>query len=203
MGEPDETGQTAGPFGEKIAEVRLPKLAVNVVAVPLAVAIGVGFTFVAMSLPHAVAVAPRDAWLYVVYVIVVAVVHEAMHAFATVRWGKAPVRAIKFGFNWKGLMPYCHCRVPMEMRAYRVTSLFPLFVTGPVAVLVMLAYPAFWTAAAAAVTLVACVGDVWAYLKLRRFDKGLLVLDHPTEPGCDVYRPAKTPTGERDEEQAG
>ena len=184
---PAETAENR--TGRKIAEVRVSKLAVYLVAIPVVAATVTAAVLVAWSLPHTVATRPRDAWQYVLFIVLATVVHELLHARAIVRWGGVPFGAVKFGFHWKALMPYFHCREPVEMAAYRTATLFPLYVTGPVSILVLLAYPSIWVAAGAGVAIAACTGDVWTFLKLRRFDKRSFVMDHPSEIGCDVFAP--------------
>lgn len=181
-------------LGLKIAEVRVSKLAANLVAIPAAGAIVAAAVLLAWSLPHAVGSRPRDAWQYVLFVILATVVHELLHAWAILRWGEVPSGAVRFGFHWKALMPYFHCRVPVEMAAYRTATLFPLYVTCPIGMLAVLAYPSVWVAAGAGVAVAACTGDVWTFMKLRRFDGRSLVLDHPSEIGCDVFLPEERPS---------
>ena len=185
---PAETAENRA--GRKIAEVRVSKLAVNLVAIPVVAATVTAAVLLAWSLAGKVELRLSDAWQYALFLVLATVVHELLHAWAMVRWGKVPPGGVKFGFQWKALMPYFHCRVPVGMAAYRTAALFPLSVTGPVSILALLAYPSLWVAAGAGVAIAACVGDVWMFAKLRRFDGRSLVVDHPSEIGCDVFAPA-------------
>jgi hypothetical protein len=66
-------------------------------------------------------------------------------------------------------------------------ALLPLWVTGGLSLALLLIVPADCFGAFAGLAVAACVGDVWMVLKLRRFSDPLLVLDHPSEIGCDVF----------------
>ena len=173
----------------KVAEVRVSKLAANLVALPVAGVIVGATVLLAWSLTGPLELRPSDAWQYLLFLVLATVVHELLHAWAIRRWGKVPAGAVKFGFHWKALMPYFHCRVPVRMAAYRAATLFPLRVTAPVSALALLAFPSLGVAAGGGVAIAACVGDVWTFAKLRRFDGNCLVVDHPSEIGCDVFAP--------------
>jgi len=186
--------------GRKVAEVRVSKLAAILVALPVAgVSVG-GAVLLAWSLTGALQVRLSDAWQYALFLVLATVVHELLHARAIRRWGKVPAGAVKFGFHWMSLTPYCHCRVPVQMAAYRTATLFPLYVTAPVSLLVLLAFPSLGVAAGGGVAIAACVGDVWTFAKLRSFDGNCLVVDHPSEIGCDVFAPAPEPRPESQED---
>lgn len=88
---------------------------------------------------------------------------------------------------WRGLMPYCHCTVPISVRAYRRMALLPLWVTGSLSVALLLVFPAECFGAFAGFAVAACVGDVWLVSRLRRFAGTLLVYDSASEIGCDVF----------------
>jgi len=180
--------------GQKVAEVRVSKLAAILVAIPVAGMIVGATVLLAWSLTGPLELSLSDAWQYLLFLVLATVVHELLHALAIVRWGKVPAGAVKFGFHWKSLMPYFHCLEPVRMAAYRTATLFPLYITAPVSILVLLAYPSIWVAAGAGVAIAACTGDVWTFVKLRRFDRRSFVMDHPTEIGCDVFAPAPEPS---------
>jgi hypothetical protein len=84
-------------------------------------------------------------------------------------------------------MPYCHFTTPISVTACRRMALLPLWVTGGLSLALLLIVPADCFGVLAGLAVAACVGDVWMVLKLRRFSDPLLVLDHPSEIGCDVF----------------
>jgi hypothetical protein len=105
-------------------------------------------------------------------------------------FAKARIRDIKFGVMWRALMPFCHCKIPITLYAYRRMALVPLIVMGLGTAIWLLISPNDWVALLTGLTVAACVGDVWMVSKLRSFAGQSLVQDCPSEIGCDVLPPA-------------
>ncbi|MHC4506559.1 MAG: DUF3267 domain-containing protein [Planctomycetota bacterium] len=187
--DPPPAESTEPRAGRKVAEVRISKLAAVLVALPVAGVLVGGAVLLAWALAGPLEPRPSDAWQYALFLVFGTVVHELLHGWAIRRWGEVPAGVVKFGFHWKGLMPYCRCRVPVRLAAYRAATLFPLRVTAPVSLLALLAFPSLGVAAGGGVAVAGCVGDVLTFAKLRRFDGNCLVVDHPSEIGCDVFAP--------------
>lgn len=174
-------------LGQKIAEIRINKLAINVASVPLTLMLLGGLVTVASSLPHFQSISfPEPYWMLLVLLSLI-IIHEALHASALICWSRIPWSDCKFGVMWKALMPYCHCGKPITVRAYRFYALFPLIVTGSMSLLYLFVYPSFWSAFLSAVVLAVCIGDVWVYCRMWRFEGNLLVLDARSEIGCDIF----------------
>lgn len=121
-----------------------------------------------------------NLWVFLGSLVLLAVVHEALHAVAALLWGKAQFRSIRFGFNLKWLVVYCRCSSPMRMGAFRRYLLLPLAVTVPVAGLVLLLYPNTWTLLLFSLSFSACAGDVLIDFKVQNFPADLWVQDHPS-----------------------
>jgi hypothetical protein len=174
------------PSAEKIAEVRVNKLAANLIGAVLTVLFCVIGVFLAHLLPHHRPFGGSQAVVLLVCLIILFPVHEMIHAiglsfFARISWSK-----IKFGFMWSALTPYCHCTVPIPIEAYRRMGLLPLWVTGAASVIALLIIPSDGLGVFAGVAIGGCVGDVWIVLKLRHFAGDLLVQDSPSDIGCDI-----------------
>lgn len=175
-----------------VTKVRVNKLAANLVATVLTVLLCVGFVAFARRLPHFSSTGA--AWqtpAALVAVVLLIVVHEALHAIGMVQFGRISWRDIRFGIMWWALMPYCHCTVPLSIRAFRRMALLPLCITGGVTFAGLLVFPSDWLALVTGFTVAACVGDVWIVARLRRFNEDWLVADSPSEIGCDVFSPVK------------
>ena len=177
------------PIPVKLAEVRLNKVIMNVVGLVLTIALCAAAVGVAWLLPHHAPVSDRDMTLMLLGFVVLVPFHEALHALAAIRWGGVTFKEnIRFGVLWSALTPYCHCNVPISIKAYRRVALLPLWITGGIAVLALFVFPSFGLAILTGVTLAACVGDVWIYWKLRCFPADVLVQDHRSEVGCDIFQ---------------
>jgi hypothetical protein len=123
-------------------------------------------------------------------IVVALSLHELTHALAAMWRAKLPWNAFRFGFNPRSLTVYCHCRRPIDLATYRIVSLAPLVILCPISVLLVVLYPTEWLALTAGIHLAGCIGDVWIFTLLRKYASDVLVVDHPTEAGCDLYVPA-------------
>lgn len=171
-------------------EVRVGKLAANVVGLAGGIPVLAAFVLIAYVMPHSARPFDVDIWILLVLLLPLVVAHEALHGLAARLWAGLRLKEMKFGVHWKGLSPYCHYRAALTLKAYRRVTLFPLMITGIASVLIMLMYPSLWSGLFAGTAVAICVGDVWLFLKLKKFDENLLVRDHPTETGCDLLQPA-------------
>ncbi len=110
------------------------------------------------------------------------VLHELIHGvfmamFAPGRW-----KAVSFGFNFKALAPYAHCKEPLTPRAYRISLMMPAFLLGDISVLaawisgniLFLFFGILFSWAAA--------GDLMILWLGRRIHTGLMQ-DHPDKIG--------------------
>lgn len=114
------------------------------------------------------------------------VLHELLHAVGFVIVGGVPGTAVKFGFSWKGLAPYAHCRIPIDIRAYRIATALPGLLLGLL--------PGAWGVINGSLLLtlfgtlmlIAAGGDFAVLLAIRRVPTHSLVQDHPSLAGCQV-----------------
>jgi hypothetical protein len=173
--------------GSLVAEVRVNKLAANVVGGVLALPCCAVPVFVAHLLPNCVAFAPWHLAGLLVALILVGPVHEAVHAVGLIGFAGVSWRDIRFGVMWEALMPYCHCKVIIPLRGYRRMALLPLWVTGGATTIALLLYPTDWLGLLAGVAIASCIGDLWIVAKLRHFADDFYIEDSPSEIGCDVY----------------
>jgi hypothetical protein len=180
--------------GLKIGEVRVNKLAANIVGGLLTVLFCIVGALLAQVLPHYKTFAPWHAVLFLVCLIVLLPLHEAVHAIGLSRFAGVPWSGIKFGFMWRALTPYCHCKVPIPIVAYRRMVLLPLWITGTASLVALLIFPSDVLGVFTGICIASCVGDVWIVAKLRRFADDLLIQDSPSEIGCDVLSSTPQPT---------
>ena len=175
-----------------VTKVRVNKLAANLVAIVLTVVLCAASVVFARWLPHFSSTgAAWQAPAALIAVVLLIVVHEALHAVGMVQFGKISWRDIRFGIMWWALMPYCHCTVPLSIRAFRRMALLPLWITGGMTLACLQVFPSDLLALVTGFTVAASVGDVWIVAKLRRFNEDWLVADSPSEIGCDVFSPVK------------
>ena len=120
-------------------------------------------------------------------IIVFIVVHELIHGITWSFFAERGWKNISFGFNWKGLMPYCHCDVPLNVRQYIIGALMPLIILGIIPLIFSYILPYSSLHLLAFFNVISACGDILIVWKLRKEPLTNLVYDHPTEPGCIIY----------------
>jgi len=125
-----------------------------------------------------------------VFIILLAgiVIHELIHGITWARFTENGFRAMKFGVIWKMLTPYCHCKEPLKVGQYILGGVMPAVILGIIPCIIaiiighfgLLLFGIFFTMAAA--------GDFLIIHLLWKEKKEDLVLDHPSEAGCYIYR---------------
>jgi hypothetical protein len=114
------------------------------------------------------------------------VLHEALHAAVWALGGRLRPGEIRFGFQWRVLMPYAHPRRPIPARAYAIGAAAPGIVLGllPGALGVATGHGAL--AGWGAIFTAAAAGDALVLWTLRDVPATARVRDHPTRVGCEV-----------------
>jgi hypothetical protein len=114
------------------------------------------------------------------------VAHELIHGLAWATFAGKPWSAIHFGFHWKTLTPYAHCREPMDIRAYRLGAVMPGIVLGILPAVFGILTGNGWLHWFGLLFTGAAGGDFLVLWLLRGVEPGRLVEDHPTRAGCYV-----------------
>jgi len=125
----------------------------------------------------------------ILYLILLVIAHEIVHAVAWKFASGLPWSRFSFGIDKKSLSPYCHAEAPMEVRAYRIGAGAPLVVVGILPYVVALLTADSRLALLSAALISAAVGDIYVLWSLRGVPDGALCLDHPSQAGCIVYLP--------------
>lgn len=132
---------------------------------------------------------PFSGVIYFLIIFTIGIVlHELIHGITWSFFTRNGFKSIKFGVLMKMLTPYCHCKEPLKVSQYILGAIMPAIVLGFVPAVVaivignipLLLFGSFFTMAAA--------GDFMIIHLLRNERKDDLVLDHPSEAGCYVYR---------------
>ena len=114
------------------------------------------------------------------------ILHEMIHGIAFIIIGKAKISDVKFGVIWKNLTPYAHCKVPLSMRAYKISILLPVIITGFIPLIIGLCINSLLIVLVSVFLIAGGLGDWFMYRKLRPFANNTVVIDHPSEIGCIV-----------------
>lgn len=196
MGNADHS-QTPEPAplnpGAKIAEVRVSKRAVYLAVILLAVPM----TVLLLALTDALRdddpiCTTREILLALASFVPLGAVHELLHAAAALVFGRVRPQDLRLAVQWKAGALMCHIKAPIRIAAARIVGLAPLVVTGPAVLALFLWRPSHVTVMLTVFAILGSAMDVVMVARLRGFADDLLLVDHPSEPGFDVYAPQST-----------
>jgi hypothetical protein len=125
----------------------------------------------------------------VVWIILLVIVHEGVHAIGWKVSSGLDWSQFTFGIDKKSLSPYCHATAPMDIQAYRIGGGAPLVFVGILPFIFALYNGSSMWAFLSAILISAAVGDIYVVWSLRNVPVGSLCVDHPTQAGCIVYLP--------------
>ena len=128
----------------------------------------------------------EGSWQFFCGVFLLIIIHEGSHMMALLVCGEN-FGNIKFGFSKKWLAPYCHASSMVRLRTYRLFLIFPLLITGPMAILILFFYPTKWLVFLTAMTFSGCTADVWLFFKLWSMDGNLFAQDSASELGVELF----------------
>lgn len=116
------------------------------------------------------------------------VLHELIHGLIFGLFAKGGFRSIKFGVLWEYLTPYCHCNEPLKLKHYMIGAVMPGLLMGIFPSIVSLFNGSLMWLVLGVVFISAAAGDFMVMWVLRKENMDSLVKDHPSEPGCFIYR---------------
>lgn len=127
-------------------------------------------------------------WKFYLGYLIGIILHEALHALGFIFVGKAKKSDIKFGFIWKYVTPYAHCKVPMTVKSYRISLLLPVILTGIIPLFIALAFGSGLLVAISVFLIAGGMGDWIIFRKINSFSGDAILEDHPSTIGCIIYQ---------------
>jgi len=132
-------------------------------------------------------------WSSIIPILVIGVpLHEIIHGLTWAYVGRKPLKSIRFGFQWKSLTPYAHCRVPIQAGTYRWGAVMPAVLLGFLPYALGLIMGHGWFAVFGLLFILAAGGDLLVLWLIRAVKQEALVEDHPSRAGCYVYEQSTT-----------
>jgi hypothetical protein len=126
---------------------------------------------------------------FIVFIMLLGIIiHELIHGITFSFFTKTGFKAIKFGVIWKMLTPYCHCTEPLLVKHYRIGGIMPAIILGFLPFIYSLLFGNIFCLIFAIFFTMAAIGDFYIIYLLRNENKNSMVLDHPSEVGCYIYR---------------
>ena len=114
------------------------------------------------------------------------ILHELLHGVFFIAFGQVKLREIKFGINFKALSPYAHCKVPINITAYRLSVAAPGILLGIIPFIIALVLSNVWLAIFGIIFTVMAMGDFYIIWILRNYSSNIKVKDHETNCGCYI-----------------
>lgn len=126
--------------------------------------------------------------IFTMLFIVGIVLHELIHGLFFGLFAESGFRSIRFGVLWEYLTPYCHCNAPLKLRHYMVGAVMPGILIGVFPAIASLFNGSLMLLILGVIFISAAAGDFMVMWILRKESMESLVQDHPSEPGCFIYR---------------
>lgn len=133
---------------------------------------------------------PLGMLLFLVLLVALIVVHEAIHGASWAVFTKRGFRDIEFGFMKQYLTPYCTCTVPLTKGQYIFGALMPFLVLGvlPMALGIFTGFlPGLLMGIIMADSAAGDLMIVWNILRYRTGAKEVVYMDHPTQAGGVIF----------------
>ncbi|MFW5779839.1 MAG: DUF3267 domain-containing protein [Bacillota bacterium] len=107
------------------------------------------------------------------------ILHELIHALGFIIFGKAKPKDIKFGIVPKHGMVYCTCNKPMRARAYLLSLIFPVILTGIIPLILVSIWGNLFWIFLFAILVSGGAGDFAMLNEIKKYPKDQLIMDHP------------------------
>jgi hypothetical protein len=116
-------------------------------------------------------------------VLVAIFVHELIHGAIFAYYAPNRFRSVKFGFSKNLGSPYCHCSDPLKVKHYMRAGIAPFVILGVIPYLLALVTGNNWIKVFGLLFCIGGFGDLLVWIKLFKYDKNILVMDHPSKMG--------------------
>ncbi|MDD3190033.1 MAG: DUF3267 domain-containing protein [Fermentimonas sp.] len=126
--------------------------------------------------------------IFTMLFIVGIVLHELIHGLFFGLFAEGGFRSIRFGVLWEYLTPYCHCNEPLKLRHYMIGAVMPAILIGIIPAIVSLFNGSLMLLVLGVIFISAAAGDFMVMWILRKENMESYIEDHPSEPGCFIYR---------------
>lgn len=128
-----------------------------------------------------------DALITIPVIISGIFLHEGLHALPLLIFTGIKMQDLKAGINWINFTPYIHCKHPVTVNEYRISSATPVIFMGFIPVLTGIAIGYFTPVFFGIIFIITAGSDILSLWKLRKVRGNFLASDHPEKAGCVVY----------------
>ncbi|WP_433773781.1 DUF3267 domain-containing protein [Bacillus wiedmannii] len=172
---------------ETTVTVSMVKLNVYSCCIAFALAIVISFLHSLLSGGIQVEITLPTMFLFIIAMIVLICIHEALHLIGFRYIGGVPWSELKWGVNWKLGIAYAHSKQVITVKQMKKVLMLPFFPTGILPIVIGLATNMQSISFLGILLTAGCIGDIALYQKVSKFPDDAQVLDHPSKPQFTVY----------------
>lgn len=126
--------------------------------------------------------------LYIAVMFIGVIVHELIHGATWAIFAKKGFRSMKFGILKEYYTPYCHCKEPLQVKAYTIGAIMPAVILGFIPSIIAISIGSFGLLLFGIFFTIAAMGDFMIIYLIYRESKNTWVQDHPSEAGCYLLK---------------
>ena len=128
-------------------------------------------------------------WVKYVSLFAAIFVHELIHGLVFALYAPNSFRSVRFGFSKSMGSPYCHCSDPIKVKQYRRAGIAPFIILGLIPLVFAMFTGVNWIKIFGLLLCIGGFGDLLVWIKLLKYDRNLLVRDHPSRMGFIIDNP--------------
>jgi len=122
-------------------------------------------------------------WVKYISVLIAVFVHELIHGLVFAFYSPDGFKSVKFGFSKTMGSPYCHCTNAIKVKHYMRAGIAPFVILGIIPYIIAIVTGNNWIKVFGLLLSIGGFGDLLVWIKLLKYNKNLLVRDHPTKMG--------------------
>ncbi|HEQ3526280.1 TPA: DUF3267 domain-containing protein [Bacillus cereus] len=172
---------------ETTVTVSMVKLNVYAFLIIFVLAFGISFLHALLSGGVQVEITLPTVFLFIIAMIVLVCIHEAIHLIGFRYIGGVPWSELKWGVNWKLGVAYAHSKQAVTVKQMKKVLMLPFLPTGILPIVLGLAMNLEPLSFLGILLTAGCIGDIAVYQKVSKFPDDAQVIDHPSKPQFTVY----------------
>jgi hypothetical protein len=122
-------------------------------------------------------------WVKATSILLAVMLHELIHGAVFAMSAPRGFKSVTFGVSLSLGALYCHCRDPLKVKQYRRAGIAPLVILGLLPLIFGLSTGVTWIKTFGLLLTIGGFGDLLIFIKLLKFDKNLVIRDHPEKLG--------------------
>ena len=113
--------------------------------------------------------------------------HEILHAITLIIFAGIKIKHLKAGINWLNFTPYIHCKHPVSVTNYRISTIAPALLMGIIPAILSIFLNSVYFLFFGIIFIVTSGSDLLSLWKIRKTKGDYLTSDHSERAGCQVF----------------